>query len=83
MDRRPKQIFLQRGNTDGQKTHEKMISITNYEKTVNQNYNEVSHIPVRMCHAKSVQLCLTLCNPVDYSPLGSSVHGILQARILE
>ena len=29
------------------------------------------------------QLCLTLCNPVDCSPLGSSVHGILQARILE
>ena len=29
------------------------------------------------------QLCLTLCNPTDYSPLGSSVHGILQARMLE
>ena len=29
------------------------------------------------------QLCLTLCNPWDYSPPGSSVHGILQARILE
>ena len=29
------------------------------------------------------QLCLTLCNPLDYSPLGSSVHGIAQARILE
>ena len=27
--------------------------------------------------------CLTLCNPLDYSPAGSSVHGILQARILE
>ena len=25
----------------------------------------------------------TLCNPMDYSPPGSSVHGILQARILE
>ena len=24
------------------------------------------------------QLCLTLCDPMDYSPLGSSVHGILQ-----
>ena len=34
-------------------------------------------------HAKSFQLCLTLCNPVDCSPPGSSVHGILQARILE
>ena len=29
------------------------------------------------------QLCLTLCNPMDYSPPGSSVYGILQARILE
>ena len=29
------------------------------------------------------QLCLTLCTPLDCSPPGSSVHGILQARILE
>ena len=29
------------------------------------------------------QLCPTLCDPVDRSPPGSSVHGILQARILE
>ena len=29
------------------------------------------------------QLCPTLCNPIDCSPPGSSVHGILQARILE
>ena len=29
------------------------------------------------------QSCLTLCNPVDCSPPGSSVHGILQERILE
>ena len=29
------------------------------------------------------QLCLTLCDPIDCSPAGSSVHGILQARILE
>ena len=33
-------------------------------------------------HAKLIQLGLILCNPMDYSPLGSSVHGILQARIL-
>ena len=32
--------------------------------------------------AKSLQSCLTLCDPVDCSPPGSSVHGILQARIL-
>ena len=29
------------------------------------------------------QLCLTFCNTMDYSPPGSSVHGILLARILE
>ena len=29
------------------------------------------------------QLCLTLCNPMDCSLLGSSVHGIFQAGILE
>ena len=29
------------------------------------------------------QSCLTLCNPMDCSQSGSSVHGILQARILE
>ena len=34
-------------------------------------------------HAKSLQLCLTLCDPMDCSPAGSSVHGILQERILE
>ena len=34
-------------------------------------------------HAKSLQLCPTLCDIVDYSPPGFSVHGILQTRILE
>ena len=29
------------------------------------------------------QLCLTLCDPMDHSLSSSSVHGILQARILE
>ena len=33
--------------------------------------------------AKLLQSCPTLCNPLDSSPLGSSVPGILQARILE
>ena len=33
--------------------------------------------------AKSLQLYLTLCDPVDCSPPSSSVHGIVQARILE
>ena len=33
--------------------------------------------------AKSLQLCLTLCDPIDSSPPGSAVPGILQARTLE
>ena len=33
--------------------------------------------------AKSLQLCPTLCNPMGFSPPGSSVHGISQARMLE
>ena len=33
--------------------------------------------------AKLLQSCLTICSPMVYSPPGFSVHGILQARILE
>ena len=33
--------------------------------------------------AKSLQSCLTVCDPIEASPLGSPVPGILQARILE
>ena len=39
-------------------------------------------LPLCVC-VLVTQLCLTLCDPMDYSPPGSSVHGILQARILE
>ena len=34
-------------------------------------------------HTLSAQWCLTLCNPTDCSPPGSSDHGIFQARIIE
>ena len=34
-------------------------------------------------HAKLLQLCLTQCDPMNSSLPGSSVHGILQARVLE
>ena len=36
-----------------------------------------------MLCAKSLQSCLTFCDPMDCSPPGSSVHGSLQARVLE
>ena len=38
---------------------------------------------VCVCVCWVAQLCLTLCDPMDCSPPGSSVHGIVQAKILE
>ena len=46
--------------------------------------SNIQNIYISVCmHAKSLQLCPALCDPMDHSPPGSSVHGILQARILE
>ena len=39
------------------------------------------HLSFLICEV--AQSCPTLCNPMDCSPPGSSIHGILQARILE
>ena len=39
--------------------------------------------PTSLAELLVTQSCLTLCNPMDRRPPGSSVHGILQARILE
>ena len=38
---------------------------------------------VMLCYVMSLQLCPTLCDPIDGSPTGSTVPGILQARTLE
>ena len=43
-------------------------------------------IPEILCvhvHAKSLQLCITLCDPLDCSPPGFSFHGILYAKKLK
>ena len=39
--------------------------------------------PAAAAAAKSLQSCLTLCDPMDCSLTGSSIHGIFQARVLE
>ena len=48
-------------------------------------FNCLIHLQQRfIClHIKSLQSCLTLWDPMDCSPPGSSVHRIIQARILE
>ena len=43
----------------------------------------ITYYKICLGRAKSLQPCLTLCDPMDCSPPGSSVHGIFQARILE
>ena len=45
-------------------------------------WNKNCHIVIQTA-AKLLQLCPTLCNPIDGSPSGSPVPGILQARTLE
>ena len=51
----------------------RILSIFNYV------YTHI-HIYIHM-HAESLKSCPVLCKPMDCSPPGSSVHGILQARI--
>ena len=61
------------------------------QSEVNQKGKNKYHMSMHMwdlekwyaAAAKSLQSCPTLCDPIDGSPPGSSVPGILQARILE
>ena len=56
-----------------------MISPASELKPLNYMLDTYAHV---LC-AKSLQSCLTLCSPKDCNPLGSSVHEILQARVLQ
>ena len=46
-------------------------------------YLQATLNPALVALAKSLQSCATLCDPIDGSPPGSSIHGIFQARVLE
>ena len=48
-----------------------------------QNSTQSSLLNIKCVRAKSLQSCPTVYNPMDYILPGSSVHGILQARIVE
>ena len=52
-----------------------------HQKSLNKAYGGRNIITATA--AKSLQSCLTLCDPMDFSPPGFSVHGTLQARTLE
>ena len=49
------------------------------------SFSGTSCVPgsLKGCEVEVTQSCLTLCDPMDCNPPGSSVHGTLQARILE
>ena len=98
MGRRTEHFFSKGKNADGQQLHDNILNTTNYQGNANQNHNELTlhtcqngyhqkehqwQLLVTAAAAKSLQLCPTLCDPIDSSPPGSSVPGILQAKILE
>ena len=71
-----------------------VIIFPNVRISIHKAYMNTESVILRVCvcvcererereRERVAQSCLTLCNPMDYSPRGSSVHGILQARILE
>ena len=55
----------------------------NYFKMLDTQLFKCIFVHLFIWKVSVTQSCLTLCNPMDCCPPGSSVHGILQARILE
>ena len=63
---------------------EKVSEIGDLSKEIREFVNREQRIKISLkTETEVAQSCLTLCDPTDYSLPGSSVHGILQARILE
>ena len=58
------------------------VSLISFEILGKTQWSQQSHISKHV-KVKVTQSCLTLCDPMDCSPPGSFVHGILQARILD
>ena len=60
-----------------------LLTIAKVQKQPVSNNRQMDKEDVAAAAAKSLQSCPTLYDPIDGSPPGSSVPGILQARILE
>ena len=69
-------------NSFNQHPHFKSLLVASYSTVLRMIlYN---YIRLRQeCACSVAQLCPTLCDPMDCSPPGSSLHGILQVRTLE
>jgi len=57
--------------------------ITKNQTQLSDFHFTLLHLDAAAAAAKSLQSCPTLCDPIESSPQGSYVPGILQARILE
>ena len=60
-----------------------LSSLNSVIKYIKIKINISKHAAAAAAAGKSLQSCLTLCDPIDGSPPGSPVPGILQARTLE
>ena len=77
-------LFLRKQNKQNERREERLhFKHLHYLNTLHLLRSCLKSLCAACMHTKSLQLCLTLCNPMDHSLLGSSVHGILQARLLE
>ena len=55
----------------------------NLEPVIQSKVSQKEKSKYYMCCAKLLQSCLTLCDPMNYSPPGFSIHGILRTRVLK
>ena len=59
------------------------VTVIQSKVSQKQKKKQISYINAAAAAAKSLRSCPTLCDPMDGSPPGSPVPGILQARTLE
>ena len=85
MNVRPKTVKLIEENIGGKlldsDLRDNFLDLTLKAKVTEAKINKCCYSAAAA--AKSLQLCPTLCDPIDSSPIGSPVPGILQARTLE
>ena len=74
-------FFIKFSEPHGKKNHG--VSLSELIKICWPTRRKYNLMKAAHMRAQSRQSCLTLCDSMDYSPPGSSVHGILQARMLE
>ena len=79
----PKSYWGKKMNSWGIQLYWKEITCRIEHLTFSLSVCILTHTAAAAAAAKSLQSCLTLCDPIDGSPPGSPVPGILQARTLE